>query len=294
MNPRAGAAGKAEGFLRDLSGRFGPACRWTAAPGQARDLARKAAAEGCRRIVAVGGDGTVHEVANGVMDAGGRAAVGIIPLGTGNDLSRTLGIPQAPEDALDATLDGEARPMDLIQIETDAGEVHYGVNAAAGGFSGQVCERTEADWKAVWGPLAYIVGAAATIPEFQEYRTRIRADGGDETEVRAISVVVANGETVAAGHRVAPGADPADGLLDLVVMRSGSVIELARAGAGLLAGDFPSSPLVSHRRVREVRLVSQPGMWFSVDGEVHPPAPRTFRAAGSALRVLRPPAQAAH
>jgi diacylglycerol kinase (ATP) len=97
---------------------------------------------------------------------------------------------------------------------------------------------------------------------------------------------VANGRTAAGGFQVAPLANPEDGLLDVIVVRYGDVLDLAGIAARLLAGNYLSSEQVMHRRARHVHIASQPGMWFNVDGELFTSQPITFTVMPQALRVV--------
>lgn len=259
--------------------------------------AAEAALEGHDLVVAAGGDGTVHLVANGLMQAGStaatRPALGILPLGTGNDLARTLAVPIGahPFEALDALRRAERRAIDVIRVSHDGddGEVtQYAINVCAGGFSGAVDEILTSEMKANWGPLAYLVGAMQALPDLADYDTRLAWDGGPEERVAAYNVVVANARTAGGGKPVAPRANPEDGLLDVVVIRADA--DLARLAARVLAGDYLDDDDVVFNRVSRLHVASTPGMWFNVDGELRTNAPITFEAVPGALRACVGPA----
>lgn len=249
------------------------------------ELAREASEEGFDVVAAAGGDGTVHDVVNGIMDADRKAVLGIIPLGTGNDLARALNVPIDPVEAIDLLRSGARRPIDLFTVDTVEGSV-YGINAAAGGFSGQVDEAVTTELKANWGPLAYLIGAASVIPDLQEYASFISYDGGELESVNALNVIVANGRTVAGGKRVSPLSNPEDGLLDVVIVEKGTVVELGDAATRLIAGGFLKSAIVSHRRARSIRIESEPPMWFNVDGELITRDSLQIEVAPGAIRVV--------
>ena len=133
----------------------------TEGPGHARDLARAAADRGDRLVVA-GGDGTVHEVVNGMLESERRDSVlALLPLGTGNDLARGLGIPLDVEAALPIASRGAGLPLDVLRATLD-GAVRHAVNALTGGFSGRAAE-AGAQAKERWGPLAYARGAVEVL-----------------------------------------------------------------------------------------------------------------------------------
>ncbi len=180
---------------------------------------------------------------------------------------------------------GERRRLDVFVLEAPDRSI-YGINAAAGGFAGKVGDTVTSELKANWGPLAYLIGAASLIPEIEEYETYLSYDGGEPEYVNALNVIAANGRTVAGGKRVAPLSNPEDGLLDVVIVKHGSVVELGDAATRLVAGHFLKSPIVNHRRARSLRVESRPGMWFNVDGELVTDEPVTISIREAALDVV--------
>ncbi len=283
LNPAAGTAEQADALRTTVATRAEVGLFETQKPGDGRDLARRAVERGSTRVIAGGGDGTINEVVNGLV-VDGRASVplGIVPLGTGNDLARTLALPTDPDTAFALALTGSPRALDLIAADAE-GRTSYGANVASGGFSGQVDEVLSDELKATWGPLAYLLGAVKVLPAIATYDTRIQFEDEPWERLEALNVVVANGRTVGGGKQVAPPANPEDGWLDVVVVRHGSALELVAVATRLVAGNVVTSDLVSHRRVRTVRIESHPGMWFNLDGELLTNGPITFRCLPSAL-----------
>lgn len=253
--------------------------------------AADAAHSGVDLVVAAGGDGTVHLVANGLMKAGPsadtRPALGVLPLGTGNDFARTLGLSlkTPPIEALDALRRAERPCLDLIRVshEGDGEHTDYAINVCAGGFSGAVDEVLTSEMKETWGPLAYLVGAVKAMPDLSEYDTRFAWDGGQPERIAAYNVVVANARTAGGGKPVAPRANPEDGLLDVVVVRAHA--DIARLAARVLAGEYLDDEDIVFRRAAALHIESMPGMWFNVDGELRTNVPVTFEAVPQALRV---------
>jgi diacylglycerol kinase (ATP) len=285
LNPRAGSAEQAETLHAALAGHAEIMLYETDRAGHATALAAEALEAGYEQIVAAGGDGTIHEVVNGFAADFTRATLGIIPLGTGNDLARTLAIPIDPLEALHIVMTGAERWIDLMKVES-AGQVTYGINVAAGGFSGQVDEVLTEELKAGWGPLAYLLGAARIVPDLTGYNTTIAWEDGPVERVEALNIVVANGRTCAGGFQVAPLANPEDGLLDVIIVRYGDVLDLAGVAARLLGGNYLNSDQVMGRRAQSVHIASHPGMWFNVDGELFTSQPITFTVLPQVLRVL--------
>ena len=284
INPNAGSAGQADALIA-LAQQVEATCWHTGEAGEARAFAAQAAAEGYDLVAAAGGDGTVNEVVNGLMGQQRRPVLGIIPMGTGNDLARTLGLPLDPRDAFAILRTARTSPLDLIRVETGL-QVVYGINAAAGGFSGQVGEQLTPDLKATWGPLAYLLGTVKALPDLTHHRLRLAIDDEAPEDVPAFNVLIANGRTVGGGKPVAPPADPQDGLLDLIVIEQGSALELAEVAARFVTGSYLASALVWHRRVRQVRVEAEPGMWFNVDGELLTKEPLTFTVVPGGLHVV--------
>ncbi len=290
-NARAGSAATAAEIFEALAHRPDVTLCQPRSAEELRARAAEAVRSGCDTVVAAGGDGTVHAVVNALANDLDRVRLAVLPLGTGNDLARTLAVPSDPWAALSVAVDGAERRIDLIRVES-AGRSLLCVNVAAGGFSGQMQEALSDEMKAWWGPLAYLRGAVTVLPNLTDYRTTIRLDDGPAETVEVLNVLVANGRTAAGGLRVAPLADPEDGLLDLVTVGYAPLLDLSGVAARLLAGDYLASDCVTHRRGRRLHVASTPGMWFSIDGELLPNEPVTFTVWPRALRVVVGPGYA--
>jgi diacylglycerol kinase (ATP) len=285
LNPKAGTAEQANVIHHAVAERSELTLWETTGPGQARELAATAVRAGVDLIVAAGGDGTINEVVNGLAPNFAQARLGILPLGTGNDLARTLALPTELQMALPLLTTGVAHSLDLMKIET-AHQVVYGINVAAGGFTGQMNELLTEEMKVSWGPLAYLRGAVSVLPNLTEYETSVSYDDGSAERLDALNIIVANGRTAAGGLVVAPTANPEDGLLDVVIIKSGSLLDVAGAAARLVVGNYLDSDQVLHRQARRVSVRSRPGMWFNVDGELFTQQPVTFTVLPHILRVM--------
>jgi diacylglycerol kinase (ATP) len=285
LNPNAGSATPAPILHEAVANRPEMVVRETTKAQQAREFAAQALQEGYELIVAAGGDGTINEVVNGLAADFTRARLGILPLGTGNDLASTLAIPTDPREALQLLDIGRERALDLVTVQVST-QVTYCLNIAAGGFTGQMNEVLTDEMKASWGPLAYLISAATVLPNLTDYQTTISWDNGPAENIDALNVIVANGRTAAGGFRVAPRANPEDGLLDVIVVRSGSLLDLAKVAAQLVAGSYLDNDSVLYRQAERVAIASRPGMWFNVDGELLTKDPLTFAVHPRALRVI--------
>jgi diacylglycerol kinase (ATP) len=285
FNPKAGSARSAQALRERLSERGNVALVEPESPEETRLAAARAKQEGYDLIVAAGGDGTIHAVVNGLAPDFGGARLAVLPLGTGNDLRRTLAIPEDPLEALNLLDGGAERLIDVFRVDTPR-QTCFGVNTASGGFSGQMQEALTKEMKATWGPLAYLRGAFAVLPDLTDYHTVIEFDDDSAERIAAINVIVANGRFAAHGWNVASRANPEDGLLDVVIVNSGPLFDLTAVAAQLMGGDYLDSDHVTLRRARRIRIQSRPEMWFSVDGEPVGEEPITFTAVPRALRVV--------
>src|SRR5436189_84267 len=202
LNPSAGSVADLDDVVARIGRLRGAEVRLTGRRGSAARLAKTALGKGRELIIAAGGDGTLNEVVNGIGENLGDACVGLIPLGTGNDFARTIGVPADVEAAIDLILDGRQSAVDLVRVTSD--EVRYFVNVSAGGFSGLMNEKLTPEMKKTWGPLAYLRSAAAALPELRAYRTTLAFENDESLMTELYNVVVANGRYVAGGIFIAP------------------------------------------------------------------------------------------
>lgn len=284
LNPKAGSVQDVDALVARLRRiRKAEVCL-TSRRGSAVRLTRTALRKGCKLIVAAGGDGTLNEIVNALGEKNAGVRVGLIPLGTGNDFARTLGLPTEVEAALDLLRAGKTRMIDLVRVTSD--RVRYFVNVSAGGFSGLVDEKLTPKMKRTWGPLAYLRGAAAALPELRAYRTMLSLDNKESLKLSLYNVVIANGRYVAGGRLIAPEASVDDGLLDIVLIQERSAPELALLAAQVAFGKHLSSEAIVFRRAVRVTVNSRPGMRFNVDGELVGKGPAVFEVLPSALQFV--------
>ena len=271
----------------------GVECRSVTDPASAAEAARQAAADGVERVVAVGGDGTVHLVANGLMALGPdeRPALGVLPMGTGNDLARTLGFDpdEDPATLVTRLRDAELRAVDVLRA-TSAGATRYIINALTGGFSGALHDALTDEQKAAWGPFAYLISAVETLPDLEPFRVDVGWEDGPPETLSVLNLAVANGRTAGGNGPVAPRASLEDGLLDVVLVRDAPALDLARLATRALAAhgggpDYLDDDLVVFNQARSVRLASEPGLPLVADGEPWCDTPFEVRVVPGALRV---------
>ena len=286
LNPSAGSVTDLDHLMVQIAQLPDVEICTTTKPGSAARFARTAIKKGSDLIVAAGGDGTLNEVINGVGEDLGAARVGLLPLGTGNDFARTIGVPTDLEAAMEVIRAGETRAIDLVRVTSD--EVRYFVNVSAGGFSGLVDEKLTPEIKKTWGPLAYLRSAAAALPELRAYRTTLAFDNTDSLMLDLYNVVVANGRYVAGGTLIAPEASVDDGMLDIILIQKRSAPELALLAAQVALGTHLTSEAIVFRRAAKLTVNSKPGMWFNVDGELVGNEPARFEILPRALRFVVP------
>ena len=286
VNPTAGRgrAGKQVPEIRRLLGDKAADWTWlyTLGRGDGETLARESAQAGCPLIVAVGGDGTLHEVVNGVLGTG--AAVGLIPFGTGNDFARALGLFGSLETACRALTEGVTKRIDVgvIEGEGTGGPRHFLVLTGTG-FDARTAQTVNAGIRGLSGPLAYVWGAILTLREFTPFALTLTLDGGPPRRTRAMFVSFANAETTGGGMRIAPGALVDDGYLDVCLVETVSKPTLLFQLSQVFSGKHVRHPAVTMLRARSLRVEADPPQPLLIDGEVCGTTPATVYLLPGAL-----------
>lgn len=302
FNPTARRAGRGRRWVEALSDEPATEVRETSGPGDAADLARSARREGVPEVVVAGGDGTLHEVINGLAPFGAEApgeegrggrragpvpALGLLPLGTGNDAARSLGVPLDLAEARAALEDGARRTVDLGRVRGRADG--YFVNSAVAGVGGRVERILSPRLKRWLGPLSYRVAAVASFRDLPRHRVTVEWNGGEGSILtEAYSVIVANGRQAGAGIPVAPGARTDDGRLDLVVLEAGRATRVPGLVRDVLRGRHLDRDDVRRVRAERVSLRARPPMWVSLDGEVFGDEPLDVEVVPGALTLAVP------
>ena len=237
-------------------------------------------------VVVLGGDGSLHAVVDALRSAGRLAdtVIGLVPLGTGNDLARTLDIPLDPADAARTLLESEPRPLDLL-VDDVGGIV---VNVVHLGVGAEAAERAAALRSGI-GKAAYAVGGVLAGATATGWNLRVVVDGSKlELAGPALMVAVANGRTIGGGAELAPGAEPDDGWLDVVVATSTGPLARLGFGVAMRDGDHVDRDDVVVVRGREVMVSGEP-FPLNADGELQEPVPsRRWTVEPGAWSVLAP------
>jgi len=260
----------------------------TVAPGDAAGAAREAVGAGYGRLFVAGGDGTLNEVLNGVAGVPGaleEVVFGLIPLGTGNDFARALGIPEGAEEALGVLLEGREVRVDVGAL----GERRF-VNVSAGGFIAEVSDAVDPALKSVAGKLAYLIGGAQVLFDYEAPRARVRARGGPEgafeREMPVQMFAACNSRMVGGGRPIAPDALIDDGLLDLCVVEAMPTLEFVGMLSSVASGEHVEDERVVYLRAAEVEIDFDRPVKVNTDGEVLETDRCRYRVEARAARFL--------
>lgn len=251
--------------------------------GHAQHLAEEAASGGRRFVVAVGGDGTVNEVVNGLVDPvsgqprGADLVLGVVGTGSGCDLLRTFGLDRPPEQLADHLVGAHTQPLDLGRVHLrgpgGAPRVTLFANVAEVGYGGTVASLVDRLPRRL-GRGRYPTAIVASVPGFRRVMTTVSVDGGTRTEPLC-NVVVANGQFFGGGMHVAPRALPGDGLLDVQTW-GGRPVDVIRAQPQLRHGRHLARDDVRVWRSRRVEVSAARALLVETDGDVVGRTPAAF------------------
>ncbi|MCZ7588605.1 MAG: diacylglycerol kinase family lipid kinase [Gaiella sp.] len=260
-------------------------------PGHLAELARKAALGGAGLLVVVGGDGSVHEVANGLVGLAGQPDVALVPRGTGWDFSRTFGISRTIDEAVRVALEGDVRTIDLGRVSyrawdgTDA-TAHF-ANVASAGMSGAIAKRANETTKALGGRASYLWAIFAVFSGWQASEIELSVDG-ERRSGRMFDVVVANGRFFGGGLRICPDAKPDDALFDVLTIGNVTKRDLVLTVPKIYRGTHLPHPKAELLRGTTVSVTSDTPLPIELDGEQPGTTPVTFDVVPQALRLKVP------
>lgn len=286
-NPSAGSAGQAADFRTLLESMPQLVIREPGGREAAIEATIREAEQGAEVIVAAGGDGTVSSVVEGILRAESDPLLGILPLGTGNDLARALGLPLTPRESLQVLSDGTASTIDVMAA-TSSSEARVSANMLTGGNTGRYLAHMTDDIKQRWGPFCYLRGVIDVVSDLQTYRIGITCDDGPEETFDALNVFFANGRFSGGGLAVSPDAVLDDGRVDVIVVRDGDPGDIASLTAEYFAGDFFSHHLVEFRRAQSVKIIADPPLPLTADGDEVGTTPLSVCVLRERLRVTVP------
>ncbi len=253
------------------------------------ECVRAALSMGCARLIIAGGDGTIHAALNAMSPALPSAALGIVPLGSGNDLARALDLPlDDPTAAFELARTAPARAADVVHVALADGSTTYMANVCSAGLAGQISAAVGEEEKSRWGAWAYWMAVLGRMLDPPEHDTILELDG-HTLRVRAYALSIANGRYVGGGLEIGPAARLDDGRLDV------SVLPVQPLGAALLAGlDIVRGKHVESERVLTFRAArlgirATPALDLTVDGEVRGALDARFEVLPGAIRLVAGP-----
>jgi YegS/Rv2252/BmrU family lipid kinase len=297
VNPasRSGATGRCwdriEPRLREALGELQVERTRTARDGER--IAREAVRAGVDRLIVAGGDGTISEVVTGLLSAelGEYVQIGLLPLGTGGDLARTIGMPRDLDSALAAFSHGATRKLDAGRVRylgRDGKEkTSYFLNVASFGISGLVDDLVDRAPKALGGTISFLIGTLRSILRYQFPEVSVRVDGASVHEGPLVLAATANGRFFGGGMQIAPRSQPDDGLFDVVIVaglsRSGVLANLP----SIYRGTHLSHPAVSVHRGTRIEAVAPPGeVWMDIDGDALGTLPASIELLPRAITLF--------
>jgi len=290
VNPESAGGSTAETWpqiasdLRSQFGSFQPL--FTKHHGDAATLAAEAARKGAKLIIACGGDGTVSEVANGILASGKDVELGILPSGTGGDFRRTLEIPSQSRAAARVLQTGRTVRIDVGRVsyvDNDGAEaMRYFLGVASCGMSTKVVERVKSQ------KISFASSLLQTALRTAPIRLVVQLDDSHERHLTVSNLCIANARYFGGGMKIAPDAKLTDGKFDVIGIGDLSTLKLFTSATRVYLGSHLSMPEVSHTLARKV-MVRPPDraseISLEVDGELPGRLPATFQIIPEALRV---------
>jgi YegS/Rv2252/BmrU family lipid kinase len=288
----------------DLRTHFGPfAIAFTERAGAGISLAAEAARKGVKMIIACGGDGTISEVANGILQSGKDVELGILPSGTGGDFRRTLGIPTRIREAAQILRNGRTRSIDVGRVNfinhKSEHDTRYFLGIASFGISADVIKRIKdtGPWAPKRGPkwlrsrVSFGVSMLQTALQSPSTRVIVQVDDGHERQLTVANLCIANARYFGGGMKIAPHAKLTDGKFDVVSVGDLGALKILIHAPRLYFGSHLGMQHVTHELAKKV--VARPAnkddeLAIEVDGELPGRLPATFQVVPQALRVRCP------
>lgn len=307
VNPKSASGATRDNWssiASDLRTHFGPfQVAFTKGPGDGIDLARRSAEEGRRFIIACGGDGTINEIANGIIESGTDCELGIFPSGTGGDFRRTLGIPTELREAARTLREGRTEAIDVGKItylnHKGETESRYFLNVSSFGLAASIIERVKGSTSLKWLPLDTLRGRASfalsTLQEVAGLATtnvRVKLDDGDEHPLSTVNFCIANARYFGGGMMIAPEAKIADGFLDVINIGDINTAKILLNAYTLYRGSHLSLKEVKDKLAKRIEarpLNDGDEVHIEVDGELLGMLPAVYEVVPKALKVRVPP-----
>lgn len=281
-----GASARLRGVAEREFQRLGVHAVWVATtePGTGASLAAEFVRQGEKVVVAAGGDGTVSQVATGLVGKG--TAMAVLPFGTGNDLCRCLGIGTDVREACRAIAEERTEPVDVGHWSTVDAEGVF-VNVAGCGFDGDVAHRINTEFRWAKGRTAYLLAILKSLRRYRPVQVAMTVDGQEHVGP-VMLCAVANATSYGGGLRIAPAASLTDGLLDVVRVGAVGKLEFLRNFPRLMRGQHLDHPRVRHMHGHSVSIQTDPPVPLLVDGELVPGGAASIEVIPRALRLVVP------
>lgn len=303
VNPKSASGSTREKWsatAADLRAHFGPfSVAFTKAPGDGIEISERAAKSGRAFIIACGGDGTINEVANGILRSGEDVELGVLPSGTGGDFRRSLDMPNGNREAAAALRKGETRTIDVGHAtfhDHEGREIsRYFVNVSSVGLAADVIRRVKSARVFDWLPVESIRGkanfAVSTLRELAGIEApivRVRFDDGEEHSLKTIALCVANARYFGGGMMIAPAAKLNDGELDIVSIGDLTTLRVLGNVHALYRGTHLDMKEVHSTRAKTIAITAADlsrEIHIETDGELTGKLPALYEVVPKALRI---------
>jgi len=305
-NPKSAGGstrGKWSAIASDLRTHFGPFnVAFTKGPGDGTDLARSAGEKGRTFIIACGGDGTINEIANGILQSGKDVELGIFPSGTGGDFRRTIEMPDENREAARALKNGETKRIDVGKVtfidHSGKQAERYFLNVSSFGLAASIIERVKGSTSLSWLPLDSVRGRASfALSTLQEVialgptAVRVKIDDKDERTLQTINFCIANARFFGGGMKIAPEAKLNDGFLDVINIGDIRTAKIILNAYTLYRGTHLDLREVKDTLAKKIEarpLHDDQEVHIEIDGELPGKLPATYEVVTGALRVRVP------
>ncbi|MDE8563428.1 diacylglycerol kinase [Anoxybacillus rupiensis] len=261
-------------------------CHATTGAGDATEAAKQAVERRFDLVIAAGGDGTIHEVVNGIANQDYRPQLGIIPVGTTNDFARAIGVPRSIEGACDVIINGEAVPIDIGSVIIEE-KTRYFINIAGGGRLTELTYEVPSKLKTMLGQLAYYLKGIEMLPSIRAAEARIEYDGKVyEGEIMLFLVSLTN--SVGGFEKLAPDSSLNDGMFDLIILKKTNLAEFIRVVTMASRGEHINDPHLIYTKANRIKVTTPNHMQLNLDGEYGGMLPGEFVNLYRHLEVFVP------
>jgi YegS/Rv2252/BmrU family lipid kinase len=305
-NPKSAAGSTRErwsAIASDLRTHFGPfTVAFTKGPGDGIEIAKRAAEEGRKFIIACGGDGTINEIANGILRSGNDVELGIFPSGTGGDFRRTIGMSSEIREAARELREGKPKRIDVGKVtfvdHHDKRAERYFLNVTSFGLAASIIERVKGSTSLSWLPLDTVRGRASfALSTLQEViaigatSVRVKIDDKEEHTLQTVNFCVANARFFGGGMKIAPAAKINDGFLDVINIGDIRTAKIILNAYTLYRGthlDLSEVKDTLAKRIEARPLRDDQEVHIEIDGELPGKLPAVYEVVPGALRVRVP------